>query len=55
MRIKNIQVFFSSFFALGFVVLAFIIDWLFLIPAVIIMIINQRKLIRNESKSKNNP
>ena len=39
MGIKDIQVFLSSFLALGFVVLALAIDWLFLIPAVIIIAI----------------
>ncbi len=33
---------------LGFVALTFIIHWLFIIPAVIIMIINQRILFKEK-------
>lgn len=51
MGMKNKQVFFSSLFALVFVVLGIVIDWLFLIPAIIIMIKNQKKLIgKNKTK-----
>lgn len=53
MGIKDIQVFLSSFLALGFVVLALAIDWLFLIPAVIIMIINQKRLMKKDTKKQN--
>ena len=45
---KNIKVMVFSIIALICVVLAFVIDWLFLIPAVIIMLINQKELIKKK-------
>ena len=45
---KNIKVVVLSVIALICIVLAIIIDWLFLIPAVIIMLINQRELIKKK-------
>jgi hypothetical protein len=47
---KNIKVFLLSLIALVCIVLAFLIDWLFLIPAVIIMLINQRILLSKKPK-----
>ena len=43
---KNWKVVFSSLLALLCVVLSFTTDWLFIIPAVIIMIINQREIMK---------
>lgn len=52
MKVKNKQVVFLSIIALICVVLAFIVDWIFLAPAVIIMLINQRKLMKKEPNSQ---
>jgi len=41
---KNKKVILLSILALGFVVLSFLVDWLFLIPAVIIFFVNQKEL-----------
>jgi len=41
---KNKRVLFLSLLALIFVILSFVVDWLFLIPAVVIFFINQREL-----------
>ena len=41
---RNTKVILLSILALGFVVLSFLVDWLFLIPAVVIFFINQREL-----------
>jgi len=45
---KDKKVVLSSIIALICIVLAFIIDWLFLIPAVIIMLINQKRLFKKK-------
>jgi len=45
---KNIKVMILSIIALICIVLAVIIDWLFLIPAVIIMLINQKELLKKK-------
>ena len=45
---KNKKVMLLSIIALICIALAVIIDWLFLIPAVIIMIINQKELIKKK-------
>ncbi|HUW43401.1 MAG TPA: hypothetical protein VMV95_00350 [Bacillota bacterium] len=41
----NWKVFILSLIALGFIALTFLIDWMFIIGAVIIMLINQRELL----------
>lgn len=43
---KNPKVVIYSLIALGFLALAFLVDWLFIIGAVILMIINQRELMK---------
>jgi hypothetical protein len=43
---KNPKVFWYSIVALVFVALTFLVDWLFIIPAVIILFINQRELMK---------
>lgn len=43
---KNPKVVLFSIIALGFIVLTFTVDWLFIIPAVILLIINQRELLK---------
>ena len=47
---KNKKVVFYSLIALVFVALSFIVDWLFIIPAVFLMIINQRELMKKSKK-----
>ncbi len=43
---KNPKVVVLSIIALFFIYLTFTIDWLFIIPAVIIMFINHRELMK---------
>ncbi len=45
---KNIKVILLSLFALTFVVLSFLVDWLFLVPAVVIFFINQKELMKKK-------
>ncbi len=45
---KNKKVVILSIIALGCIALAIIFDWLFLVPAVIIMLINQKELIKKK-------
>jgi hypothetical protein len=42
-----------SFVGLGFIALTFLAHWLFIIPAVIIMIVNQKILFKEKKKIKN--
>jgi len=44
----NIKVVVLSIIALGFIFLTFRVNWMFIIGAVIIMIINQRELLKEE-------
>ena len=43
---KNKKVVFFSIIALGFLVLTFTVDWVFIIGAVILMILNQKELLK---------
>lgn len=43
---KNKKVVIYSLIALGFLFLTFTVDWLFIIPAVILLIINQKELMK---------
>ncbi|MBU1129069.1 MAG: hypothetical protein KJ949_00365 [Nanoarchaeota archaeon] len=45
---KNPKVVIFSIIALGFLVLTFLVDWLFIIPAVILMYLNQKELMKNK-------
>jgi len=45
---KNQRVVLYSIIALIFVVLAIVVDWLFIIPAVILMLINQKELMKKK-------
>ncbi len=45
---KSLKVVIFSIIALGFLVLTFLIDWLFIIPAVILMILNQKELMKKK-------
>ncbi|MFH1607626.1 MAG: hypothetical protein ABIA78_00670 [archaeon] len=44
----NYKVVIYSIIALGFLALTFLIDWLFILGAVILMILNQRELMRKK-------
>jgi len=46
---KSLKVVIFSIIALGFLVLTFLVDWLFIIPAVILMYLNQKELIKNKN------
>lgn len=48
-KIKNPRVVIYSIIALGFIALAFFLkEWLFIIGAVVLMILNQRELIKKK-------
>ncbi len=47
---KNLKVFLFSLIALVFIFLAFAINWLFLIGAVILMLLNQKELFNQKNK-----
>ena len=44
----NKKVVILSLIALGFIALTFFVDWIFIIGAVIIMLINQRELMKKK-------
>ena len=45
-RKYNLKVVIYSILALGFLALTFLVDWLFIIGAVILMILNQREMMK---------
>ena len=45
---KNPKVVIFSIFALGFLVLTVLVDWIFIIGAVVLMILNQRELMEKK-------
>lgn len=45
---KNLKVVIFSIIALGFLALTFLVDWIFIIGAVILMILNQRELMKKK-------
>jgi len=45
---KNLKVVIYSLFALGFLILTFLVDWIFIIGAVVLMILNQRELAKKK-------
>jgi hypothetical protein len=47
---KNPKVVLFSLVALGFIVLSFLVDWLFIIGAVILMVLNQKELMKKRNK-----
>ena len=51
---KNIKVVIQSLIAIGFLVLTFTVDWLFIIGAVILMILNQKELMKKSTKTLTN-
>lgn len=46
----NVKVVILSIIALGFIALTFLVDWLFIIGAVIITYINQKELLKKNKK-----
>jgi len=44
----NIKVTIFSIIALGFLVLTFLVNWMFIIGAVILMILNQKELMKKK-------
>ena len=50
MKIKNPKVVIFSLLAIGCIVLAFAVHWLFIIGAVILVGLNQKELMGNKSK-----
>lgn len=44
--IKYPKVFWFSLLAMGFIVLSILVNWLFLIGAVILVLINQKELLK---------
>lgn len=46
MKLKNPKVVTYSIIALCCLVLSFIVDWLFIIPAAILMYLNQKELMK---------
>jgi len=45
---KNPKVVLYSILALGFLALTFLVDWLFIIGAVILMFMNQKELMKKK-------
>ena len=45
---KNIKVVIFSVIALVFLALTFLVDWIFIIGAVILLYLNQKELIKNK-------
>lgn len=45
----NIKVIIYSLIALGFVVLTFLVDWLFILGAVIMVYLNQKELMKKRN------
>ena len=48
----NIKVTIFSIIALGFLALTFLVNWMFIIGAVILMILNQKELMKQERKTR---
>ncbi len=51
-RKTNLKVVIFSLLAIGFLILTFTINWMFIIGAVILMILNQRELFRKNKYLK---
>jgi len=46
-KIKNWKVVILSIIALGFIALTFLVDWIFIVGAAILLYLNQRELTKN--------
>ena len=44
----NLKVVIYSILALGFLVLTFLVDWIFIIGAAVLMFLNQRELMKKK-------
>lgn len=44
----NVKVIIFSLIAFGFIALTFLVDWLFIIPVVILMFLNQKELMKKK-------
>ncbi len=51
-KIKSPRIVIYSLIAIGFIVLSFLVDWLFLIGAVIFWFLNQRELNKIKKQEK---
>jgi|TARA_Y100000031_G_scaffold135231_1_gene158387 hypothetical protein len=49
---KNPKVVAYSVIALCFLVLTFLVDWIFIVPAAILMFLNQKELMKGKIKKK---
>ena len=49
---KNIKVVINSLLAIVSIVLAIVVHWLFIVPAVILMLWNQKLLLSKKAKKK---
>lgn len=47
---KNKKVVVYSIMAIGFLALTFLVDWMFIIGAVILMYLNQKELMKKKKK-----
>jgi hypothetical protein len=52
MKKVNVRVIIYSIIALICLALVFLVDWFFIIPAAILMYLNQRELMRNKQERK---
>jgi len=50
--IRSLRIVIYSLIALGFLALSFLVDWLFIIGAVIFMILNQKELMKKKINHK---
>ena len=48
MRKVNIKVIIFSLLALGFLALTFFVDWIFIVGALVLMILNQKELTKKD-------
>jgi len=46
MKLKNPKVVLFSLIALGFLALTFLVDWLFIMGAVVLLYLNQKELMK---------
>ncbi|MGD9275665.1 MAG: hypothetical protein PVJ67_00670 [Candidatus Pacearchaeota archaeon] len=47
-KIRNKKVVLFSLIAIGFLILSFLVDWIFIIGAVVLMWLNQRELMKKK-------
>jgi len=47
---KSLKVILFSILAIGFLILTFLVDWLFIIGAVILMYLNQKELMKKKKR-----